>query len=397
MRPDRGATGRIQLILALALLLILVTFTLLLGEPTAPRPFDPNSADANGLRGLWLWLEEMDFAVARNDGPAFAIPAESTVLFVLPNQHFYSAEEAEQLQSWVAAGGTLVLIGPAHLDEALIDTFHVAPGPSTAGLFAAVEQQQPFLPDLATPIQLGGATATLDLSNALAAVPVLATGDGEVTVAIQQIAQGVVWHLSLGHAPTNAQLRDPAQATLLPAILRHAPTGSRVVLDTYHLFGPAAVSERIVTLQDWLYHTPFGWAVLFGLGVTLLFLLLQGRRLGPPLPMQEANRRREGAEYVVAMANLLRRGQQRAFVAAHHKQRLKRALARTIPVSPELDDATFVQQLQQTDRALAPAEAQQLANLLQTLSDKVNEQDLTQAVGQVDSLLARYSRNKMRQ
>ncbi len=393
MRQVNSSTGRIQLFLALALLLILVAFTLLQGEPRVPRPFDPSSPDATGLRALWLWLEGMEYVVERNDGATFAMPPDSALIFVFPNQHLYSAEEANQLQSWVDAGGTLVLIGPAPSDAALIDAFQVAPGPAVEGMFVAVDQQQPLLPDLATPIQLGSATATLDMSDALAALPVLATSDGQVSLAIQYVGQGVVWHLSLSHSLINEQLRDPAQATLVPALLRHTPAGGRIVIDTYHLFGPDTTpSNTITSLQDWLYRTPMGWAVLFGLAVTLLFLLLQGRRLGPPIPTQEEMRRREGAEYVTAMANLLRRGQQRAFVAEHHKQRLKRTLGRALNVRPDPDDATFLRQLQQTERALSPEESQQLATLLRTLSEKVNEQNLTQAVSQVDTLLARHSR-----
>ncbi len=393
MRQANLSTGRIQLFLALALLVVLVAFTVVQGEPSGPRPFDPSSADPTGLRALWLWLEEMGFMVERNDGVTFALPTDSAMFFVFPNQHLYREEEAKQLQSWVAAGGTLVLIGPAPADAALIDAFRVAPGLPSEGMFVAVAQQQPLLPDLVTPIQLDGAADSLDLSEAMAAVPALATSSGQVSLAIQQMAQGVVWHLSLGHNLTNAQLRDPAQATLVPVLLRHVPAGGRIVIDTYHLFGPATTPNNAITsLQDWLYRTSLGWAVLFGLAVTLLFLLLQGRRLGPPLPTQEEMRRREGAEYVTAMANLLRRGQQRTFVAEHHKQRLKRVLGRALNVRPDSDDAAFLRQLQQTDSALSSEESQQLAILFHTLSGKLNEQTLTQAVSQVDALLARHSR-----
>jgi len=396
MAQISSSAGRIQLFLALTLLVILVAFALLQGEPNPPRPFDPTSADATGLRALWLWLAEMEFVVERNDGPTFAIPSDSAAIFVFPNQHLYSTEEAKQLQTWVEAGGTLVLIGPAPLDVALIEAFQVAPGRPIEGMFVAVDPQQPLLPDLAAPIQLGSNPDSLDISEALAALPVLATGNGQVSLAIQHMDQGVVWHLSLGHSLINEQLRDPAQATIVPALLRHVPAGGRVLLDTYHLFGPDTTNSNTITsLQDWLYRTPLGWAVLFGLAVTLLFLLLQGRRLGPPLPASEESRRREGAEYVAAMANLLRRGQQRAFVAEHHKQRLKRTLGRTLNVRPDLDDATFLRQIQHSESTLSPDEGAQVATLLQTLSGKVKEQELTQAVRQMDSLLARYSRKSV--
>ncbi|MEZ4729515.1 MAG: hypothetical protein R3E79_20480 [Caldilineaceae bacterium] len=55
----RQAGGRIQLWLALALLVVLVAFTVLQGEPRPPRPFDPTSAAGWVARTL---------ALARSDG-----------------------------------------------------------------------------------------------------------------------------------------------------------------------------------------------------------------------------------------------------------------------------------------------------------------------------------------
>jgi hypothetical protein len=394
MMQGRNATGRLQLGLALALLAVLVAFTVLQGEPQAARPFDPASAAPNGLRALWLCLQAMNYQVERNDGVVFTIPQDCAVIFVFPNQHAYTPEEAITLHRWVEAGGTLVLIGIAAFDEALVAQFHVGPGESLTEFLGNVEQQQPLLPDLPTPIRIGGEGAALDLTEAAAVIPMLATAEGEVTLALQQIAAGVVWHATLHHNLTNEQLRDPAQATVVPAFLRHAPTGSRLLIDTYHLFGPdPTAGNQIQSLQDWLYRTPLGWAVLFGLATTLLFWLLQGQRLGPPLPTAEESRQREAAEYVMAMANLLRRSQQRTFVADHHKRRLKRGLGRALNVSAQLDDATFLRLVEQGDSTVMATPEPSLATIFRTLADsKINEEALTQMASQIDLLLERYGR-----
>lgn len=393
MTTSGAATGRVQLWLGVALLAVLVAFTVLQGEPAAAQPFDPASAAPTGLRALRLWLQAMDYQVEGNDGPAFAIPADCAAIFVFPNQQPYTAEEADTLQRWVQAGGTLVLIGLAPFEAALLDRFLVEPGPSVAEFLVNVEQRQPLLPDLAAPLRINSEPATLDLTQIPAAVPVLLTADGQVTLALQRMGQGVVWHATLHHSLINEQLRDPAQATLVPALLRHAPAGGRIVIDTYHLWGAdVAASQSIHSLQDWLYRTSLGWAVLFSLAATLLFVFLQGQRLGPSLPTPETARRREAAEYVTAMANLLRRSQQRAFVADHHKRRLKRTLGRALTVRADLDDATFLHQVAQADQLLPPEAVQSLANILDALEDPRNEADLTQAVRQVDQMLARYQR-----
>lgn len=393
MAHTGSINSRIQLVLAAVLLLVLVTFIVLQGEEEAPQPFDPASAAPTGLRALWLWLEAMEYRVERNDGATFAIPDNTALIFVFPNQQPYTIQEAYQLKHWVAAGGTLVIIGPSPLDQALRDAFLVETGPSMTELLVDVTQQQPLLPDLTGPLRLSGDAPTLDLSRAPATLPVLTSSDGQTTLALQRWQHGVIWHVSPHHNLTNEQLRDPAQATLVPALLRHAPAGSVILFDTYHLFGAAATAQsEIQSLQEWLYRTPLGWAVLFMLAVTVLFLLLNGQRLGPPLPTREELRRREAAEYVTAMANLLRRGQQRAYVAAHHKQRLKRTLGRALNVSPDLADAAFLRQVQQADDRLSAEEMKVLATLFQTLSNPNSEQIVTQSVSQIEPLVARYRR-----
>ena len=384
-------TGRIQLFLALGLLVVLVAFILLQGEEQAPTPFDPASTAPTGLHALWLWLEAMGYTVERNDGTTFAIPPESALLFVYPNQQIYSEDEAEQVRQWVNDGGTLVLVNHTLAENALRSRFPVEYGATITALFT--DQQQPLFPDLAEPIALTDNAPILDLSNAPTAISVLATSEGQTTLALQPLGDGVIWHLSLYHSLVNEQLRDPNQATIVPALLRHVPPGGRIVFDTYHLFGPNVTATlEIRSLQDWLYGTALGWATLFVAVVTLLFLALQGLRLGPPLPTREELRRREAAEFVTAMANLLRRGQQRAFVAAHHKRRLKRALGRALNLSPDLADESFLQHVQQVDDRLSAEEKQQLATIFQTLTGKTDEQTLIKTVSQVDPLLARYQR-----
>ena len=113
MARTGSASGRFQLMLAVVLLLVLVTFIVIQGEEEAPQPFDPASTAPTGLRALWLWLEALEYTVVRNDGATFAIPDDCAVIFVFPNQQPYTTKEAYQLKHWVAAGGTLVLVGPA--------------------------------------------------------------------------------------------------------------------------------------------------------------------------------------------------------------------------------------------------------------------------------------------
>jgi hypothetical protein len=149
----------------------------------------------------------------------------------------------------------------------------------------------------------------------------------------------------------------------------------------------------VQTLQEWLYYTPWGWALLFGLVVTAVVLLLQGRRLGPPLPAQAAVRRREAAEYVVAMANLSRRARHRDVIAQHHKRRLKRLVSRRTHIDAGLNDNDFVQQLAartpHSPTTGTEATAAQVRAALQGLDQATDERTLIEAVAAVDTLVKR--------
>ena len=383
-----GTSARTQLVLALALMATLALFVMVQGEPTPPQPYDLNSPAADGLLALRVWLSELGYAVHTTSGSRFVLPPSTRLFFVYPTTYPYNAAEAEQLYQWVNSGNTLVLVGPGAFDAELQSRFGVAVGPQSE-LISEVTQPQPLLPDLSAPIALASQESTLDLSAATDALAVLVDPQGQPTAAVQSLGQGHVWHLSRHHDLSNALLRDPQQATLLPALLRALPPGSEIRFDTYHRNGAVDSVATAQNLQEWLYYTPSGWAMLWLLGVTAIYLLLQGWRLGPPLPATATLRRREAAEYVVAMANLLRRARRRDAVAQHHKVRLKRTLGRLHQISPDLDDETFLAQWQAHTPAGGQPDAAQIRHILQTLTQSNDEQQLVTAVQQIDQYTQR--------
>jgi len=384
-----SVTRNLQLIASLLLLGLLIVFALLQGEPPAERPFDLDSAGPGGLRALRLWLEEMGYTVEQTGNQTFALDAASDLLFVYPNAEPYTEDEALALERWVAAGHTLVLIGPERDETALQSRFGVQLD-FGSDLARTVAQQQPLLPEADAELQHDTPdSATLDLAEAPQAVPVLAQANGP-TVAVQALGEGTIWVLSLQHTLTNQALGARDQAMLVPALLRTVPSGGQVLFDTYHLYGPAsadAQSGEITSLQDWLYRTPLGWATLFGLGATLIYLFLQGWRLGPALPARNEVRRREAAEYVQAMAALHRRAHQSEAVAHHHKRRLKLNLGRTLRINPTLPDREFVQRLQENDATIRETQVATISHLLHNLDQQPNEGALVRMVAEIDQIL----------
>ena len=385
-----GGAGIWALLALVALIALLLAVTALQRADTdeAAPPFDLNSARPAGLLGLVRWLEAMGYRIERTDGRQVDDLPAAALLFVYPNQRNYTAGEAAQLQQWVAGGGTLFLAGPAPADTALAEVFGVRTMPATA-VTAARYQAQPLVPEGRESYwpSLQFDAQALDLTGAPGAVVVLADDNGQAALAVQAMGDGVVWHAVPGLAFSNDGLRQNGQGELLPALLRTIPAGGAVVFDTAHLFGAGGANQPIATLQDWLYRTPGGWATLLGFAACAAFLLLQGRRLGPPLVTTAERPRREAAEHVRAMAAMARRAQLSHDLAEHQRTRLKRGLARRRAVSADLPDAAFVEQLQRATPAFAPAMLAQVETVLAGLRPEIDEQRLVTLAAQIDDIL----------
>jgi hypothetical protein len=384
-----------------ALVGLLLFAALLTPPPPEPIAYDLDASHSTGLLGLRLWLAELGYDVRRTGGLRFDLPADTDVLFVYPNQLSYTEAEAATLRSWVEAGGVLVLVGPDAEDRALIDAFGVQVA-SEVSYESRQVQVQPLLPEgrRVYAREWFAPGVTLDLRAAPQAAPVLALASAEddraalaeaaasrPVAAVQKMGDGVVWHLAPGVDLTNLNLQEYAQGELLPALLRGAPAGGVVVFDTYHLFGFSRMGEQIATLQDWLYRTPTGWATLFALLATGGFLLLQGRRLGPPLITVAQTRGREAAEYVQAMANLHRRAGEQTALAHHHHHRLKVGLARRRAVLADLPDDPFLRTLAHTTPPLTEDQLAAVRATLAGLADHPQEAQLVELASSVDHLL----------
>lgn len=356
--------------------------------PPEPIPYDLDGAHARGLLGLRLWLEELGYSVQRIDGLRFTPPDEATLIFVYPNQLAYSTEEAAALRAWVAAGNTAVIVGPDEEDRALIETFGVRLAGENV-FESTLAQTQPLIPDGAAEYEREWfmPAALLDLSDAPQAVPVLTVDDRGAVAAVQRVSSGTVWHLAPGVDLTNGGLQGAQQGDLLPAILRVVPEGAVAAFDTYHLFGLSRVGEQIATLQDWLYRTPGGWATLFAALAGGLYLVLQGRRLGPPLVTVEQTRGRQAAEFVEAMANLHRRAREQTDLVRHQQRRLKFGLARRCTVSPDLPDELFLDALAHGDPPLPEAQQAAVREILHGLALRPGERQLVQLAAAIDDLL----------
>lgn len=400
---SRLGLNRSQWLLALVMAIILVVVAYFQNQAANVEPYDPSDSGSNGLRALVLWLEQLHYPVTIGV-PGKGMPAGPGLLVISPNNPLnvdYSSDDggddgsnggtdeptrdansesnsndSEQAQvdayyKWVEDGGTLILVGPTIPYEPLSVRFGVQQLNSLTNVVSDIRQVQPLLPDIVSDYNPFLASYTLDFMKdpsygVRAIVPVLSHANGDPAVALQYIGKGVVWHMTEDFAFTNLNLRDTRIAALLPAILRTVPAGAPVVISTSHLMNynqlESALGE-VTTLQDWLYTTPFGQATLLVIVALFIYLIFQGRRLGPALAGPSATRPREAAEYVSALAGLQRRTRHPADVADHHRQRLKSAVGRLAQVPADLPDSEWLAHVRKSETIL-PAQLAEATELL---------------------------------
>ncbi|MCL4832476.1 MAG: DUF4350 domain-containing protein [Caldilineaceae bacterium] len=369
----------------LLLFLLLFVAALLSQRPNAPHPlYAPGGDGPDGLLLLQEWLEEMGYRVDETGRTAFA-PGPAHLLFVYPGVHPFSPEEVVRLTAWVEAGGSLALV--AVDDDELSRTFDFSL--MDGGIAGRLVQSQPLLPGASSVITGTNFSRRLGLPGDSKAVTLLAEEGGLARpgLAVLGMGAGWVWLLSEDFTLTNQRLTDDrSTAQVVPALLRAVPPGGQVRFDTYHLFGPAeGATGQIDSLQEWAYRTPTGWAAIFLLLLGFGYLLLQGRRLGPPLQTITQGRRREAAEFVVAMAGLQRRAGLRDSIARHQLRQLKERLGRGLGLPPDLPDGDLLAHLSSPQSGLTGEQVERLGHLLAALAANPDEATLVRLAGEAES------------
>lgn len=365
-------------------LLFLALLLAALAAQTMARPrlpvYDPASRESSGLLLLREWLVEMGYEVSTTDRDSFD-PGDADLLFVYPGRTGFTTAEVNRLTDWVEEGGNAVLVDIR--DEILTERFGFGRGRSVGT--QRLRQVQPLLPQASTVITSTWTPRRLDLPEDQPWLVLVAEegARGRPAAAVQRMGQGWVWLLSRDFELTNERLlTERSTAQIVPALLRGVPAGGHVRFDTFHLRDPSTQSgQTIGSVRDWLYKTPGGWATLFFFLLGSAYLLLQGRRLGPAIPVVTQGRRREAAEFVVAMAGLQRRARLTGSIARQQKHRLKQRLGRAWDLPGDLPDDEFVSRLATLDTTL---DMDRLRRLLDQLSENTDEATLVTTIQEID-------------
>lgn len=367
----------------LALLFVLLLVAAFAVQMTARPPlplYDPSGRGPDGLLLLREWLKEMGYTASVTGLNRFDVDG-ADLLFVYPGRTPFTTAEAAALSDWVEAGGTAVLVDSR--DPILRDHFNFATARGSAT--ARLGQVQPLLPQASVAITGTRNSRRLSLGDDSSWLPLVAEDSIHTrpAAAVTRRGAGWVWLLSRDFVLTNERLSaTDSTGQIVPALLRGVPAGGDVRFDTYHLFAPSDPRRQSVeSLRDWAYQTTAGWATLFALGLGFVYLLLQGRRLGPAIRVPEQGRRREAAEFVVALAGLQRRTRLTGSIVRQQKQRLKQRVGRAWQVPAALPDAEFVARLAAADPTL---DSGRLARLLDRLDAATDEASLVQLIQEME-------------
>jgi hypothetical protein len=382
-----GTRRDILLIAGLFVALILfVVFGPARQPPQEANTPTSHSSAAGGALALHSWAEQMGYRAERLEFRDFALDDGADLLFVLGPSTEITAAEARQTLSWVDGGGTLVLASEQSAlfggSNALLDELGVELAVYTTTV--TIEQAGPLQPALgAPPVGPAQVRATrMLIPHRSDYAPLVGTPDALLMLGIRH-GQGYIFLSSTVYPFTNEGLADQQNARIVLNMLRRVPSGGRIVFDEYHhgYIRPPPAGGSLVA-------TPFGWAGVYVAAAVAMYLALSGRRFGRPVPLREEIQRRSSAEYVESMADLFLRGGKLAFVRDHYHRQLKRRLARSHGVNPQLDDEQFASEL---DRSAA-IDAAELLVLLRRLRQAADDGALLGALAEADRFLQRHVR-----
>lgn len=327
-----------------------------------------------GAAALRRYLEALGARTTTVQGDHFAPDPSASVLFILGASEAMTPTDADNVKSFVAAGGVAVVATDFGLFERpLLDAFDVhitgiaSPGihPLANAVFADPPARQ-LAVDRVGSLSLG--------PKALA----LAT-DGRTTIAAAVREGRGTFYIVASLGPFLASgLGQADNARVALAFARDAvASGGTVAFDEFHHgFHPS--TDVLVLLES----TWPGRALVFASVAAFIYLVLSGRRLGPPVPL-DPRPARSSLEFIRGFAGLVRRSGRGEIARRRLRRDLRNGLARALGLDPAMPFDRVLATLAVADRGRA-AEARAVDD---ALGRRLREDQLLRTVGQIERLV----------
>jgi len=377
---------RVWLLIAVGVALVVGTILLQLLTPASNAQTLPRgttlSAAPKGSLALSQWLEAEGYGVERVREFPFTGDGLAALFVIAPQIKEISKGDAADIAGYVERGGTLLLVtdgddGTDNLQTAL-DLF-VAQAKPNSGATATPDGPTLARPPVAT-IALHSPAIVRPNMHADPRFLSRATTENGTVVATMARGKGRIHIVAGPYALSNAGLPEADNLALAQNLLAGTPAGARIGFDEYHHgYGLGT------NIADLALRSPWGWALFYLAGLTLVAFLLGGRRFGRPLPAPPAPPYAP-AEFARALGSRWQEGKAYGFAQAHIAERLKRDLAAPFGLDPDADDAAFVAAL----HARRPDLATDCAALLTDLPTAAkNDTAFVSLIQRADALRAR--------
>jgi len=323
----------------LAVLLVALVVVAALAVAIALPPSDngdPSSRSAGklGTLALYTWLGRLGLSVSRLSG-TFDLGATDVLVDYDPSVHF-SAAELDSVMRLVRGGGDLVLVFDALSIDAALPLLQRI-GAQVAGTLppGTATPAQPFDPaDRVHTVPTGGGFALLERTPL---VSLLRSAGRTVAGGVRVGGGGRAWVVADSAPLSNDGLRHGDSAFFVLSLLERA-RGGRIAFDEFH-HGEGATSGGAASI----FAGPVGGAALLVTGLVVVFLAVNGRRVGRPVAAGDEATVPSAATYIDAMGELFARSRQRGAIAQRYADELRRRVGAATGVDPALADAAFIQ------------------------------------------------------
>ncbi len=315
---------------------------------------------------LYQILRELKFRVTEISKEVPARLNRYDVLFLHALNKAPTETEVRDIQDFVSTGGTLILAGEDEVLNGLFSAYGLALRKSEHRLeFSRRIPEEPLFPE--HPVDSVRTGTSFAIEGVGRKVAVLYGKDDNATIVTLRDGEGRAFFIASEYLFSRSGLQHNDNAAFLYNLVLTLPHKARIGL----------AESRYYTLETkppnpfvaFVFRTPGGLGAVYICLTLFIFLLLRGRRFGKPLEAQEKNRRLS-AEYVHAMTALYQKGNHtRPEVLKHIRDRFKADLGVRWGVNPNLETATFLEEL-----ALRGAidEEGELRNLMTDLEPPVN-------------------------
>lgn len=333
--------------------------------------YDEGPGGAAALRRV---IEAVGLRTTTIEGDRFEPRLETAgVLFMLRASEFVTAQDVAAIRAYLQDGGTVVVAHDVEIFlQPLLEAFDIrfaqAATSTTSRLASALFAAPPahaIHSEIGRELRLGDGWDEIG-------------SDGRApTVAMRSAGAGALIVVGTVTPFLSESLGDVDNARFAVALAAARSVGGAVAFDEYHHGVHPSANILAVVERTWP-----GRALLFAGIVAFLYILLTGRRLGPPQPL-DPRPPRSSLEYVRGFAGLVRRAGRQEIVRDRLRRELHAGLARAEGVDPAASFGAVVERL----RSRSVARADEASALDARLGSRLREPELVRTVDQVVELL----------